>query len=135
MLDTARQAAPNKTVMTTETGYYTSGDPTDPNGVDPVVQAKYLLDDVMDQFKAGVAMDYLYELVDEGGDSTNPEDNFGLFTANWSAKPAAVAIRSHASDARPWRCFGQRRGRHAQLQPHRHARDRQQPAIRKVRAE
>src|SRR5882757_2715669 len=65
VLDTARQAAPNETVMTTETGYYTSGDPTDPNGVDPVVQAKYLLDDVMDQFKAGVAMDYLYELVDE----------------------------------------------------------------------
>jgi serralysin len=89
---TAAQDAPGQPVMTTETGYYTSTDSSDPNGVDPIVQAKYLLDDVMDQFKDGVSMDYLYELVDEGSDPSNPEDNFGLFTDNWTAKPAAVAI-------------------------------------------
>lgn len=94
LLGDAAEVAPGKPVITTETGYYTSSDPTDPNGVDPVVQAKYLLDDVMDQFSAGVSMDYLYELADEQSDpnNTNPELHFGLFNSNWTPKPAAVAI-------------------------------------------
>ena len=96
LLGDAGLVAPARPVITTETGYYTSADPTDPNGVSLVTQAKYVLDDIMDQFNAGVTMDYLYELVDEQPDpgDTDPQLHFGLFNNDWTPKPAATAIHN-----------------------------------------
>lgn len=96
LIGDANQVAPGEPVNTTETGYYTSTDPSDANGVAPIVQAKYLLDDVMDQFQAGTKMDFIYELVDQQPDpnNTNPELHFGLFNNDWTPKPAAVAVHN-----------------------------------------
>ena len=90
----ASSIAPGKPVDITETGYSTN--PDDSSSVDLTVQAKYPLDDLLDAYKAGAGMINLYELVDEASDPTgsNTEDHFGLFNADWTPKPAAIAVHN-----------------------------------------
>ena len=78
----------------TETGYQTQ--PGNVFGVSQIVQAKYTLDLLFDEWKTGVSMIDLYELVDEqpeAGD-TNPENFYGLFNNDWTPKPAAIALHN-----------------------------------------
>ena len=89
----ALQATPGKPVIITETGYYTTGSTTDPHSVDPTVQAKYMLDIVLDSFQEGDAKTFLYELLDEVSGNGSSQDNFGLFLSDGTPKPAATAIR------------------------------------------
>lgn len=88
----AQLTTPGKPVITTESGYYTTGSTTDPSSVSETVQAKYTLDILMDGFKDGDARTYLYELLDQKTGDGNPEDNFGLFHSNGTPKLAAVAV-------------------------------------------
>ena len=88
----AQNVAPGKPVAVTETGYSTVTGSS--NGVDDLVQAKYTLDDILDEFKSGAKVIDLYELVDEQASPGNVEDNFGLFNNNWTAKPAATAVHN-----------------------------------------
>ena len=90
----ARLAAPGDPVITTEMGWYTTGSLTDVTSVSQTVQAKYMLDGLLDAYQQGDAKTYLYELMDEGSNTANSEDNFGLFNADGTAKPAAVALHN-----------------------------------------
>jgi hypothetical protein len=92
---------PGKPVYMTETGY------TDVEynlisakgyheGVDEIVQAKYLLDSVFDNFSFSVTRTYLYDLRDDGNDpeNTNKEYHYGLFRYDGSPKPSAIAFHN-----------------------------------------
>jgi hypothetical protein len=63
------------------------------------IQAKYVLDGVLDAYQAGASKTYLYELLDDNPDPgmTNVQDHFGLFNADGSPKPAATALHNMTS--------------------------------------
>jgi trimeric autotransporter adhesin len=90
ILPYAKLDAPALPMVITETGYETNT-ANAYSGVDQTVQAKLTLDELMDIFAARVSRVYLYELLDEGG------ENFGLFSANGTPKPAARAIHNLTS--------------------------------------
>jgi hypothetical protein len=94
----AESTAPGLPVTITETGYYTAVDAMDwgGGGVTPAVQAILTVNDLLDAFHDGVQTTYLYELMDNisNPSSTDLEDSFGLFYANGTPKPAAIAIHN-----------------------------------------
>jgi hypothetical protein len=92
-LDSDAQLAASRPVITTEFGYYTDDSTGDPSNVSVNVQAKYLLDGLLDAYQAGNVKTYLYELLDENP-SGGSEGNFGLFYSNGTPKPAATAIHN-----------------------------------------
>ena len=93
----AQLAANGKQVITTEMGWYTTGSTTDSASVSPTVQAKYMLDGLMDAYQNGDAKTYLYELLDQHSGSSNTEYNFGLFNADGTPKAAATALHNLTS--------------------------------------
>jgi hypothetical protein len=94
-LSAVESAAPGKPVVITETGYTTQAN-TAYLGVDQTVQAKSILNILMDAYKDGVSATYLYELIDRNSSSndTNAEDKFGLFNSDGTPKLAATAIHN-----------------------------------------
>ena len=90
----AQLAANGETVINSEMGWYTTGSTTDSSNVSVTVQAKYMLDGLLDAYQAGDAKTFLYELMDEQSNSSNSEANFGLFYADGSPKPAATALHN-----------------------------------------
>ncbi len=90
----AELAANGKSVINSEMGWYTTGSTTDSSNVSVTVQAKYMLDGLLDAYQAGDAKTYLYELLDQQSNSSNSESNFGLFYADGSPKPAATALHN-----------------------------------------
>lgn len=94
-LSAVMTAAPGKPVVITETGYTTQTN-TQYLGVNETVQAKSILNTLVDAYKAGVSATYLYELFDRDSSAanTNPEANFGLFNSDGTPKLAATAIHN-----------------------------------------
>lgn len=94
-LSAVMTAAPGKPVVITETGYTTQTN-TQYLGVNETVQAKSILNTLVDAYKAGVSTTYLYELFDRDSSAanTNPEANFGLFNSDGTPKLAATAIHN-----------------------------------------
>ncbi|MBR0993700.1 RHS repeat protein [Bradyrhizobium japonicum] len=94
-LSAVMTAAPGKPVVITETGYTTQAN-TQYLGVNETVQAKSILNTLVDAYKAGVSATYLYELFDRdsSASNTNPEANFGLFNSDGTPKLAATAIHN-----------------------------------------
>ncbi|MCK1368242.1 RHS repeat protein [Bradyrhizobium sp. 62] len=94
-LSAVSTAAPGKPVVITETGYTTQAN-TQYLGVDETVQAKSILNTLVDAYKAGVSATYLYELFDRDSSASNtdPEANFGLFNSDGTPKLAATAIHN-----------------------------------------
>ena len=94
-LSAVMTAAPGKPVVITETGYTTQAN-TQYLGVNETVQAKSILNTLVDAYKAGVSKTYLYELFDRDSSAanTNPEANFGLFNSDGTPKLAATAIHN-----------------------------------------
>ncbi|SFN60578.1 hypothetical protein SAMN05216573_116135 [Bradyrhizobium sp. Rc3b] len=94
-LSAVMAAAPGKPVVITETGYTTQAN-TQYLGVNETVQAKSILNTLVDAYKAGVSATYLYELFDRDSSAgnTNPEANFGLFNSDGTPKLAATAIHN-----------------------------------------
>jgi hypothetical protein len=84
---------PGKPIVVTETNYYTLPQDSDWGGVNQDVQAKYGLYTALDNWKAGIAATFFYELRDQGSDA-NRENNFGLFQANGSPKSLAIALHN-----------------------------------------
>ncbi|MFB3921362.1 MAG: glycosyl hydrolase [Terriglobia bacterium] len=78
--DTAKQ------IWITEIGWYTSGDG---NSVDETTQASRVAQvfSIVMRYPQ-VTRVFWYELQDAGDDRSNPEDGYGLFRADGSAKPA-----------------------------------------------
>ncbi|PSO22315.1 RHS repeat protein [Bradyrhizobium sp. MOS002] len=97
-LSAVSTAAPGKPVMITETGYTTQAN-TQYLGVDETVQAKSILNTLVDAYKAGVSATYLYELFDRDSSASNTdsEANFGLFNSDGTPKLAATAIHNLTS--------------------------------------
>jgi len=89
-LSEAGSVASGKPIVITETGYSTLSS-TPYLGVDQTVQAKSILNTLVDAFKGGVATTYLYELLDHGSDSSS---QMGLFNADGTPKLAATAIHN-----------------------------------------
>ena len=93
---------PGKPLIATETGFSTvewnaeSATARGNEGCDEEVQAKDLLDDILDMYNANIYRTYIYELVDEVYDSgnTNLDFHYGLFRTDWSPKPSAVALHN-----------------------------------------
>ena len=80
----------------TETGYPTSM-LAPRSGFQPVteaVAAKYLPRLFLENFNAGIARSFSYELIDEGTDPSDPEQGFGLLHSDGSEKPAYAALRN-----------------------------------------
>lgn len=94
-LSAVMAAAPGKPVVITETGYTTQAN-TQYLGVNETVQAKSILNTLVDAYKAGASATYLYELFDRDSSAgnTNPEANFGLFNSDGTPKLAATAIHN-----------------------------------------
>ncbi|MGY4458050.1 RHS repeat protein [Bradyrhizobium sp. LB13.1] len=97
-LSAVAAAAPGKPVVITETGYTTQAN-TQYLGVDETVQAKSILNTLVDAYKAGVSATYLYEMFDRDSSAanTNPEANFGLFNSDGTPKLAATAVHNLTS--------------------------------------
>ncbi|MGG5823782.1 hypothetical protein [Falsiroseomonas sp. HW251] len=87
---------PGKSIILTETNYYTL--PLDSNwgGVNENVQAKYGLYTALDDWNAGIAATFFYELRDEAADQQR-EHNFGLFHADGTPKTFAIALHNLAA--------------------------------------
>lgn len=94
-LSAVESAAPGKPVVITETGYTTQSN-TQYLGVDETVQAKSILNTLVDAYKDGVSATYLYEMFDRDSSTstTNPEAKFGLFHSDGTPKLAATAIHN-----------------------------------------
>jgi serralysin len=88
------QISSNHPVIATEMGWYTTGSTTDATSVSETVQAKYMLDGLMDAYKAGDVKTYLYELLDQHTGDGYSEDNFGLFHSDGTPKLAATALHN-----------------------------------------
>ncbi len=89
-----RKIAPSDPVVVTETGYYTSPGHTGWGGVTENVQAQYILDTAFGNASRGVARTYFYDLINDGPDINERENNFGLFRFDGSAKPVANALHN-----------------------------------------
>ena len=75
----------------TEVGYPTG---TSRNSLSQLTFAKYVPRIFAEDFRDGIVRSYLYELLDEGTDATNNEQNFGLLYNNLTPKPAYTALQS-----------------------------------------
>ncbi|BAL78842.1 hypothetical protein [Bradyrhizobium cosmicum] len=94
-LSEAGSVASGKPIVITETGYSTVT--TAPYfGVDQTVQAKSILNTLVDAFKAGVSTTYIYELLDHDPTAAknDPGTNMGLFNADGTPKLAATALHN-----------------------------------------
>ncbi|MGY8708870.1 RHS repeat protein [Bradyrhizobium sp. 18BD] len=91
-VNVAATSSPGKPSVITETGYATLASYSG-LGVDQLVQAKSILNSLVDAFKDGVSKTYLYELLDHGSNS-DPEGHFGLFNADGTPKLAAAAVHN-----------------------------------------
>jgi trimeric autotransporter adhesin len=94
-LSAASSVASGKPVVITETGYTTQSN-TPFLGADQSVQAKSILNTLVDAYKDGVSTTYLYELLDHPstGAANDPQTQFGLFNADGTPKLAATAIHN-----------------------------------------
>ena len=87
------RAVPNHPVVVSENGYFTI--PSTILGIDENVQAIWTLDAWADDVLMNhVEKHYIYELSDEAQDASDINDqlHYGLFRADWSPKPSAIAI-------------------------------------------
>ncbi|MDQ0325871.1 hypothetical protein J2R99_001720 [Rhodopseudomonas julia] len=93
ILEASRMPTGDKPVVVTETGFYTLPDAT--MGVSEEVQAKQILNVLMDAAEDGVEKTYIYQLMDPYHDrDLDPENNWGLFNADGSPKMAATALHN-----------------------------------------
>jgi hypothetical protein len=86
------RGSPAMPLMATETGYYNL--PAAQTGSIPEnISAKYLPRLFGEYFNRGIVRTYLYELADQGPDTTQREQNFGLLHFDLSEKPAYTALK------------------------------------------
>jgi hypothetical protein len=94
----AAHATPGNTapIVYTETGYSSNGGTS--GAVNEDVQAKYTLDLLFDDAKAGVVETDLYDLLDAyAPGSRQGDDGYGLFDYTGAPKPIAIAIHNLTS--------------------------------------
>jgi hypothetical protein len=83
-----------KKIAVTETGYHNCV-PCPTNGVSRLAHRKYIPRIYGEYWRAGIVRTMIYELMDEGPDSTvTREDNWGLVKHNGEIKPAFTALKN-----------------------------------------
>jgi hypothetical protein len=87
------RGSPAKPLMATEAGYYNQPD-ADTNSIPEHVVAKYMPRLFAEYFNRGVQRTYSYELADQGFDTSQREQNFGLLRFDLSEKPAFTAMEN-----------------------------------------
>ncbi|MDA9400869.1 RHS repeat protein [Bradyrhizobium sp. CCBAU 45389] len=95
LLGNATSVTGTDPVVITETGYTTKSD-TPYIGANENVQAKSILNTLVDAYKDGVSTTYLYQLLDASAsnDTTDSESHWGLFNSDGTPKLAATAIHN-----------------------------------------
>ncbi|MCP3405926.1 RHS repeat protein [Bradyrhizobium sp. CCGB01] len=95
LLGNATSVTGSDPVVITETGYTTKSD-TPYIGASENVQAKSILNTLVDAYKGGVGTTYLYQLLDASAtnDASDPESHWGLFNSDGTPKLAATAIHN-----------------------------------------
>jgi hypothetical protein len=85
-----------RAVWATEVGYHTASASTNPWhwALSESAQAKYTTRQFLELFNAGVRRSFAYELIDQGLDATDMEQQFGLLRNDGSRKPAFLALRN-----------------------------------------
>jgi hypothetical protein len=91
-LNLAKQAWPDKPIMTTETGYRTNVN--EAQGVPEEVAGKYLPRLLLEQWEHGIQRTYIYQLLDFGDPSKGNDSSFGLLHSDFSPKPGYTAIQN-----------------------------------------
>jgi hypothetical protein len=85
-------AALNIPTVITESGYHSNA-PGSVDGVDPLTQAKNLINAMLGAWEDGYRGFFIYELYDEAEDGSD-EGSYGIFDAKGQPKPAARAIHA-----------------------------------------
>jgi hypothetical protein len=81
--------------MVTETGYHNAlTSSSDNRPVSEDAAARYIPRLVLQNYLANIGRTYLYEMIDEGSDPAEQEQNFGLLRNNGTPKPAFTALRN-----------------------------------------
>lgn len=95
-VDGMRVISGNTALEATEVGYHTAAASSNPWhwALTEQAQAKYTLRQFLELYNAGVRRSFAYELIDEGTDPSDMEQNFGLLRNDGSAKPAFNALRN-----------------------------------------
>jgi len=91
-LNLAKQAWPDKPIITTETGYLTNVNK--PQGIPEEVAGKYLPRLLLEQWQHGIQRTYIYQLLDFGDQTKSNDVSFGLLHSDFSPKPAYTAIQN-----------------------------------------
>jgi hypothetical protein len=89
---TTLRGSPLKPLMSTETGYYNN--PVQFGWIPENLSAKYIPRLYAEYFNRGIDRTYLYELANQGPDTTQREQNFGLLRFDLSEKPAFTALKN-----------------------------------------
>lgn len=77
-------------IISGEWGYYTTS-----NGVvTPAIQAYYVVRQQLSNLLSGVNLSVWYDWMNDGSDTSNPEQNFGLVNTDLSAKPSYTALQT-----------------------------------------
>jgi hypothetical protein len=82
-----------KPLWATESGYYNQL-PTNTKSVPENISGKYTPRLYAEFFNRGIGRTYVYELADQGPDTTAREQNFGLLRFDMTEKPAYTAIKN-----------------------------------------
>ena len=86
------RGTPPKPLMSTETGYYNN--PVQFGWIPENLAAKYVPRLYAEYFNRGIDRTYLYEFANQGPDTTDREQNFGLVRFDLSEKPAFTALKN-----------------------------------------
>ncbi len=89
---TTLRGTPATPLMSTETGYYNN--PVQFGWIPENLAAKYVPRLYAEYFNRGIDRTYLYELANQGPDTTDREQNFGLLHFDLSEKPAFTALKN-----------------------------------------
>ncbi len=94
--DAIKGVSGSKPIQATEVGYHTASNSTNPWhwALNENAQAKYTLREFLELYNAGVRRSFAYELIDEGTDLSDMEQNFGLLRNDGSRKPAFESLRN-----------------------------------------
>ena len=93
----SKDVSGTKPFMITETGWHTATgvDPIDwMQETDPTVMAKHLTRGFFYYWNLGSMRTFIYELLDQGISSTDPQMRFGLLNNDGSVKPAFTAMKN-----------------------------------------
>lgn len=95
-VDGMRPVNGTRPLWATEVGYHTASTSTNPWhwALTELAQAKYTTRQFLELYNAGVRRAFAYELIDQGLDTSDMEQRFGLLRNDGSRKPAFVALRN-----------------------------------------